>query len=93
MRKTIIILLTLCSLFVSCASTSGVDTENKVYLKNVSRLYQHEIKLVENIKLRRQFDAFNNAYFNGYLKVDCIGMVKPSVLKDVDNSYAAGYAA
>lgn len=93
MRKIIIILLTLCSLFVSCASTSGVDNENKVYLKNVSQLYQHEIELVEDIKLRRQFDALNYTYFNGYLKVDCIGMVKHSVLKNVDNSYYAGYAA
>lgn len=93
MRKIIIILLTLCSLFVSCASTSRVDNENKVYLKNVSQLYQHEIKLVENSKLRRQFDAFNNAYFNGYLKVDCIGTVKTSVLKNIDNSYNVGYSA
>lgn len=74
MRKIIIILLTLCSLFVSCASTSGVDNETeKSYTFQIQDCDKKEICVVDDPILRRRFNTFNELYFKNKLKVDYIG--------------------
>jgi hypothetical protein len=77
MRKIIIILLTLCSLFVSCASTSGVDNETeKSYTFKLSNCDKKEICVVDDPILRRRFNTFNELYFKNKLKVDYIGYME-----------------
>lgn len=77
MRKIIIILLTLCSLFVSCASTSGVDNETeKSYTFQISECDKKEIYVVDDPILRERFNTFNELYFKNKLKVDYIGYME-----------------
>lgn len=77
MRKTIIILLTLCSLFVSCASTSGVDNETeKSYTFQIQNCDKKELYVVDDPILRERFNTFNELYFKNKLKVDYIGYME-----------------
>lgn len=77
MRKIILILLTLCSLFVSCASTSGVDTETeKSYTFKLLNCDKKEIYVVDDPILRERFNTFNELYFKNKLKVDYIGYME-----------------
>lgn len=69
--KKIAILLFASLLFVSCATTKHVTTENSKIFKAYD-LQAGRIEIVENKELRDLFDEFNSLYFNDELWVDYI---------------------
>lgn len=90
--KKIAILLFASLLFVSCATTKHVTTENSKIFKAYD-LQAGRIEIIENKELRDLFDEFNALYFNDELWVDYIGFVDTFLLHDKGKSYNyAGYS-
>lgn len=93
MRKLLIILLTVCSLFVSCA-TSKVEEipEGAGHFKYLTNIRSSELYVVDDNNLRELFNEFNAELFNNELTVDYIGLVKPYKISYKDGSYKEGFA-
>ncbi len=93
MRKYLVLVL-VGLLFVSCASTGKVETEEKtLFIPNVpDGLFIETLTIKEDAELRKLFDKFNKLYFNNYLKVECIGYMAIEDARCTDGTYIGGFA-
>lgn len=93
MKKFLIVLLTICGLFVSCA-TSKVEEipEGAGHFKYLTNIRSSELYVVDDSSLRELFNEFNAELFNNELTVDYIGFVRPSKIYGKDGLPRNGYA-
>lgn len=93
MRKLLIILLTVCGLFVSCATSKVEETsEGAGHFMYLTNIMVKELYVVDDPELRETFDKFNAELFNNELTVDYIGLVKPYKISYKDGTSRKGYA-
>ena len=92
MRKLLIILLTVCGLFVSCATSKVEETSEKAGFFVETSFKEGHLFIVDNPQLRELFNKFNAELFDNEIVVDYIGFVKPSKMVTCDGVQCYGYA-
>ena len=94
MKKLLIILLAVCGLFVSCATSKVEETleSEKAGFFVETGFKEGHVYIVDNPKLRELFDKFNAELFDNEIVVDYIGYVKPSKMISSEGGQYYGYA-
>lgn len=92
MRKLLIILLTVCGLFVSCATSKVEETSEKGGFFVETSLKEGHLFIVDNPQLRELFNKFNAELFDNEIVVDYIGIVKSAKMVTRDGIQCYGYA-